>query len=199
MRMVFWERVFVNSFLWDWYLRRRLRVFLGHAPAAPARILEVGCGKGTTTRALAEAFPCASILAVDIDPAQVALAWKRLPGRLVGQVTFRATDVNRVPGAYDAVTEFHTLHHVEEWRGLLHSMLKRVRPGGLFMCVDVAYSPLLAALWKALPKAVRPYFPCGPSFSKLAVMDELRRAGFTVERDEGKGHFALVARKAVVK
>jgi hypothetical protein len=72
-------------------------------------------------------------------------------------------------------------------------MLRRVRPGGLLICLDIGGF----GLWRLAPGLLRPYFPCGPSFTRDAVLRMLRAGGFTVEYLQGRYHFALVARKAV--
>jgi len=55
---------------------------LAAAGAKGARtILDVGCGAGTTSFALADALPEARITGVDLSPALVAVAWERAEGR----------------------------------------------------------------------------------------------------------------------
>jgi SAM-dependent methyltransferase len=48
---------------------------------APRKILDIGCGAGTTSFALADALPEARITGVDLSPALVAVAWERAEGR----------------------------------------------------------------------------------------------------------------------
>lgn len=51
------------------------------APLRPFRALDVGCGAGSTTLALADARPDASIVGCDLSPALVRVARQRLTGR----------------------------------------------------------------------------------------------------------------------
>ena len=62
---------------------------------APSVVLDVGCGPGTHTRALAERFPDAAVIAVDHSPAMVARAAPLLPQP--GWLT-RLTSGNRKTG-----------------------------------------------------------------------------------------------------
>lgn len=67
---------------------------LDAAPNGPFRALDVGCGPGTTTLALAAARPDASILGCDLSPALVSLARERAAG--LGNVHFVAGDAEQV-------------------------------------------------------------------------------------------------------
>ena len=59
---------------------RPSRELLARVPLAnPRRILDLGCGAGLSTLALAEAFPKAEIVGVDLSPDMLASAAKRVP------------------------------------------------------------------------------------------------------------------------
>lgn len=98
---------------------------------APSRILEVGCGEGAMTEALARAFPQSAITAIDITP--------RL-GRLYrgerDRVRFLQTGVGelaeREPGAFDLVILADVLHHVPlaERSSLLEAIRAALSPSG---------------------------------------------------------------------
>lgn len=79
--------------------------------AAPLRILEVGCGEGAVTEILAETFPDAAIVAVDITP-RVG----RLYGGRTDRVEFHHVTVEEIarqyPGQFDLVVLSDVLHHV---------------------------------------------------------------------------------------
>jgi 2-polyprenyl-3-methyl-5-hydroxy-6-metoxy-1,4-benzoquinol methylase len=82
----------------------------GNGGGEIARILEVGCGEGAVTGRLADAFPRAEILAIDVSPAL---------GRMCGasrRIEFRQTTVAQVasesPRSFDLVLLSDVLHHV---------------------------------------------------------------------------------------
>jgi SAM-dependent methyltransferase len=102
-------------------------------PLANARIAELGCGRAELTRAIAEAFPTAQIIALEVDAIQHArnLAITDLPN-----VRFLAGGAEAIPlddDSLDLVLMFKSLHHVASH--LLDTTLAEVRrvlkPGGL--------------------------------------------------------------------
>ena len=56
-----------------------------------ARILDAGCGTGMVSEELAARG--ANVVAIDISPSLIAIARKRLPTRLINQVTFKSGDM----------------------------------------------------------------------------------------------------------
>jgi len=63
--------------------------------AAPARILDVGCGPGNSTELLARRYPDAAITGIDSSPEMIAAARSRLPGAafaVADIATYRAPD-----------------------------------------------------------------------------------------------------------
>lgn len=96
-----------------------------------ARVVELGCGNGTTeTRLLAERF---ELTGVDLSVEQLRRARER-----VSRATFvhaDLTDVTFAESSLDAVCAFYVLNHVP--RELLPELFERVRswlrPGGLFL------------------------------------------------------------------
>jgi len=88
--MNFRLKLLVNSPVWALLLDRWfLPPLLAAVPGAPRRALEIGCGRGDTTRTLRRRLPAAEITATDYDEAQVALArlrrrreWRGLADRI---------------------------------------------------------------------------------------------------------------------
>ncbi len=102
-----------------------------------SRILEVGCGEGAVTEILAETFPDAEILAIDITP-NVGRLYR---GRTQG-VTFRQTSIQEIaaahPGAFDLVTLSDVLHHIPRdlRTGILGAVERAVAKDGRFLLKD---------------------------------------------------------------
>src|SRR5882724_11253875 len=79
-------------------------------PAPPARVLEVGCGRGALAAALADhGYP---VTGVDRDAEVAAAAAER------GVPVIQA-DVHDVTGEYDVVLFTRSLHHAEDLGGIL--------------------------------------------------------------------------------
>jgi SAM-dependent methyltransferase len=102
-------------------------------PLANARIAELGCGRAELTRAIAEAFPGAQIVALEVDAIQHA---RNLAITDLRNVRFAAGGAEAIPlkdGSVDAVLMFKSLHHVPVH--LLDSAFAEMRrvlvPGGL--------------------------------------------------------------------
>lgn len=73
---------------------------------APRRVLDLGTGTGVAARALAERYPEAEVVGVDLSPAMLAQAEAHLPDELRGRVRFEVGDASRlafVDGAFELV------------------------------------------------------------------------------------------------
>ena len=57
-----------------------VRDLLGRIGGNPRRIVDLGCGPGTSTRLLAQRFPRAELMGVDISEPMLAVAAERAPG-----------------------------------------------------------------------------------------------------------------------
>lgn len=101
------------------------------------RILEVGCGEGAVTEKLAEIYPAADILAIDITPR----AGRLYRGRTTN-VRFMTTTVQDIaedcPGQFDLIVLSDVIHHVPvDLRvSILDAIGKALAPGGHFILKD---------------------------------------------------------------
>lgn len=77
------------------------------APRRPFRALDIGCGAGSTSLALAEARPDASIVACDLSPALVRIAGERLSGRSARVLHGDADGVAGREGPFDLIFSRH--------------------------------------------------------------------------------------------
>src|SRR4029453_17057082 len=89
----------------------------------PARVLDLGCGLGASSVALAPAYPRAQGLGVDLDQASVAEARAQAAeAGVADRATFVVGDAAQVAdheGPFDLVTIFEALHDVGDPGGTL--------------------------------------------------------------------------------
>ncbi len=107
------------------------------------RVLDLGCGPGSLTRELLDAFPHAEIVGVDSEPTLLLLARARLApfgarAKLVSADLREPFWSESLPAPFDAVVSAAALHWLApEQLALLYKQLARlVRPGGIFMNAD---------------------------------------------------------------
>jgi ubiquinone/menaquinone biosynthesis C-methylase UbiE len=111
------------------------RYLLNQIPARCGRALEVGCGTGEFTRLLAARS--GRVLAVDLSPHMIRVARGR--SKLQANVEFVNADVMacELPaGHFDCVATLTTLHHLPA-EPALRRMSEALRPGGVFVCLDL--------------------------------------------------------------
>lgn len=141
------EKRLVNSRRKGRAVARRLETLLADdAPPPGARYLDVGCGNGEATRAVAAAYGLAAT-GVDLDPAQIALA-RSGPGA-GGSICFLAADATRLPfpdESFDVVTSSKATHHIPAWRDAMAEMERVLRLGGRLVYADLAAPRPLAWL-----------------------------------------------------
>lgn len=121
----------------------------GGVLAPGAQVLEVGCGAGYGTELILTRFRAGRVDAIDLDPAMVARARRRLARyadriRLVtGDVTdLRAAGLDADDAGYDAVFDFTIIHHVPDWRAAVAEVVRVLRPGGRFYFDEVTAAAL---------------------------------------------------------
>jgi SAM-dependent methyltransferase len=103
------------------------------------RILDLGCGVGRSTIALARAYPRARVRGVDLDAASIADARAAAAAAGVAdRVTFVRADAARLTeGArYDLVTVFEALHDMGDPVGTLRAARSLLADGGTVYVAD---------------------------------------------------------------
>lgn len=96
----------------------------------PARVADVGCGRGTTTRLLAGRLPSARLVAVDLSASMLAAARSRVPA---GRAAFLQADFRCLPlacGSCDVVVAAFCLYHSTSPGDVIGEIARCLRPGG---------------------------------------------------------------------
>jgi SAM-dependent methyltransferase len=103
-----------------------------------ARILDVGCGGGWSSIALARAYPSARVTGVDIDAPSIELATRNAAEAGVS-VAFRQGDAADLgPATYDVAFAFECVHDMPRPVDVLRSVRRSLVPEGFVVVMDEA-------------------------------------------------------------
>jgi SAM-dependent methyltransferase len=110
------------------------------------RIADIGCGSGTSTLTLAQAYPRSEITGYDIDA--TALARARSAAERLGVANARfeqrsAEELPQEPG-FDLVTAFDVVHDLAKPRAVLRRIREALASDGTFLLVEPAAGDGLA-------------------------------------------------------
>ncbi len=156
--------------------------------ASRVRLLDVACGTGRTLHQLAVAHPALRLYGVDLSPAYVRLARRRLAD--VAEAALAVENAEALPfadGAFDVATSVYLFHELPRntRRAVAREMLRVVRPGGLVVLEDsaqLAESAEIASALHAFPEEFHEPFYADYLEDDLAEL--LREVGFSVESSE---------------
>ena len=132
----FFRPLYANSLLTEWLpavdgLVARLE--------AGIDVLDVGCGLGTPTLQLAEAFPNSRFVGVDYHAESIRRATATASRRgLVDRVRFVQVDAEEYTGTFDLVLMFDALHDLGDPVGALRHAAARLAPGGVVVAIEPA-------------------------------------------------------------
>jgi SAM-dependent methyltransferase len=128
------------------------RVIAALDPRADARVLDVGCGNGALTRAVAATVPSGTVTGVDISTPMLACARRRAAEAGLDNVTFLEADAQVhafEPGSFDAVVSRFGVMFFDDPAAAFANIGAAVRPGG--QLVFVCWRELLANEWMTVP------------------------------------------------
>ncbi|NUS39486.1 MAG: bifunctional 2-polyprenyl-6-hydroxyphenol methylase/3-demethylubiquinol 3-O-methyltransferase UbiG [Lysobacter sp.] len=125
----------------------RLRYVADRVPLRGAAVLDVGCGGGLLSEALA--VEGARVTAIDLAPDLLKIA--RLHGLESGvQVDYRASSVEALAadhaGAFDAVTCMEMIEHVPDPASVIDACARLLKPGGRLLLSTLNRTPAAFAL-----------------------------------------------------
>lgn len=101
------------------------------APGNADTLIDVGCGTGSLTFALAEAFPQAHVLGVDASSAFLDYARARAAAP---RLSFREADATALPfaqGQFSAALSLLVLNFIPDYRSAAQEMRRVTMPGGV--------------------------------------------------------------------
>lgn len=178
------ETLLVNSPPRRWLQRfYEIRVLLrfGGRLLPGARALEIGCGSGYGSQLVLERFGAASVDAVDLDPAMIKRAARRLAryGDRVRLAQGSASDLRSALNAgdddYDAVFDFGVIHHIPNWREAIAEVSRVLAPGGRFYFEEVTAHALARPIYQRLFD-----HPAEDRFTAEQFLDEFANHGLLV-------------------
>jgi ubiquinone/menaquinone biosynthesis C-methylase UbiE len=155
--------------------------------ASRFRLLDVACGTGRTLHQLAVAHPDMRLYGIDLSPAYVRLARRRLADLEVALSVENAEALPFADAAFDAVTSVYLFHELPRntRRAVAREMFRVVRPGGLVVLEDSAQpaeSAEIASALRAFPTEFHEPFYDDYLEDDLAAL--LGEVGFAVESVE---------------
>lgn len=156
--------------------------------AAHLRLLDVACGTGRTLHQLAQAHPALRLYGVDLSPAYVRLARRRLVD--LAEVALAVENAEALPFAdatFDIATSVYLFHELPRnaRRNVAREMFRVVRPGGLLVIEDSAQlseSAEIATPLRSFPGEFHEPFYADYLEDDLAAL--LREVGFVIESSE---------------
>src|SRR5215475_14228560 len=105
----------------------------------PGRVLDLGCGEGVSTIAIATAYPQARVTGIDMDEPSVAAARAAAERAGVGdRVAFEVANAGRASDRlpFDLVTIFEALHDMADPVGILTSVRATLAERGVLFVAD---------------------------------------------------------------
>lgn len=152
------------------------------------RALDVACGTGRTLHQLASAHPSLRLYGVDLSPAYVRAARKRLAH--VDECAISVENAESLPfadGAFDIVTNVYMFHELPRntRRHVARELFRVLRPGGLLVVEDSAQLVESSEIQTALREFPRDFHePFYEDYLRDDLAALFAEVGFAVESTE---------------
>ena len=176
---------------------------------AGARVADVGCGHGSSTLLLAEAYPASRIVGFDYHAPSVEQARKRaVDAGLADRVSFEVASAAGFPGEdYDLVAVFDALHDMPDPLAAARHVREAVADDGTFLLVEPyagdrlednlnpvgrLYYAASTVICVAHSKSEEPGTALGAQAGEARLAGLLGEAGFTRVRRATETPFNLV-------
>jgi 2-polyprenyl-3-methyl-5-hydroxy-6-metoxy-1,4-benzoquinol methylase len=107
-----------------------------------ADVADIGCGSGHAINVMAQAFPASRFTGVDFSQEGVAVGTAEAASLGLTNASFVATDVTNLDSVetYDVITVFDAIHDQAQPARVLQNIQRALRPGGVFLMVDIKAS-----------------------------------------------------------
>ncbi len=154
-----------------------------------ARVGDVGCGGGTSTIAMAKAFPASEFIGYDISEHALERARNNIRDAGVNNVRLCNPLTEPLPedASFDFITTFDVIHDSTHPEDLISAIRKSLRDNGTWLCADAKGMPTFAENLKDNPMATLAY-----SFSVTVCMS----AGLSTPDGAGLGTLGFHEQKA---
>jgi 2-polyprenyl-3-methyl-5-hydroxy-6-metoxy-1,4-benzoquinol methylase len=108
-------------------------------------VADIGCGSGHALNIMAQAFPMSRFAGYDFSQEGIAVAQEEAMRLGLTNTHFEARDVSRlaISDHYEFITAFDSIHDQARPAEVLKAITNALRPGGIFLMVDVRASSLL--------------------------------------------------------
>lgn len=175
----------------------RLRYVADRAPLSGAQVLDVGCGAGLLSEAMAACG--ARVTALDMAPELIEAAKLHLYESGL-QVDYQLAPVEAIaeaqPGAFDVVTCMEMLEHVPDPAAVVAACARLLKPGGRLIASTINRTPAAFALAIVGAEYVARLLPRGThDYRKFIRPSELaawlRAAGLEIEDVSGLAYDPL--------
>jgi SAM-dependent methyltransferase len=109
-------------------------------------VADVGCGSGHAINLMAEAYPNSHFFGLDISDDGLAAGTAEAERKSLSNVQFEKQDAARLDGSkqFDFITTFDAVHDQVRPDLVLRGIAESLRPDGVYLCVDIAASSILA-------------------------------------------------------
>lgn len=174
----------------------RLGYVAARQPLRGARVLDVGCGGGLLSEAMAREG--ARVLGLDLSPELIDIAklhrLEAIQGGAVLDLDYRVQPVEALadaePGTFDAITCMEMLEHVPEPGSIVEACARLLKPGGRLVVSTINRTPAAFALAIVGAEYVAGLLPKGThdyrTFIKPSELTRVLRAvGLEVEDASG--------------
>jgi len=105
-------------------------------------VADVGCGAGHAINLMAKAFPKSRFTGYDFSDEGIARGRAEAKEWGLSNATFEIKDAASVDGSkqFDLITTFDSIHDQAHPRRVLKGIYDALKPGGTYLCVDIAAS-----------------------------------------------------------
>jgi SAM-dependent methyltransferase len=112
---------------------------------AGAEVADLGCGSGHAINLMAQAFPASRFTGIDFSDEAITAGVQEAARLGLTNATFESHDLPELdkPEAYDVITVFDAIHDQAQPARVLDNIYRALRPGGVFLMVDIKASSRL--------------------------------------------------------